>query len=142
MKKANAYLLIVEELTDLLYELNEVNNICQEVNFTYKEYFNRNLNKAKNYTAFTAECLSIVSGSHKRKEVFLEDTSSFIVFDSYLDKSDLIFTTEKVLSHISNVRTAYKKEVDDITDTYLYIIERYLTETKSYLDEQFKIQSL
>lgn len=140
MKKAsNTYSLILEELIDLLYDLNEINNIYNEVNFKYKDYFLRNLKKAREYTAFTAECLSIMSGSHKRKEVFLEETDFYVDLESYLDKSDLEFTTDQSLKHIEHVRIAYKSEIDDITDTYLYIIETYLRETKSYLNEDLTI---
>lgn len=142
MKKANTYALIVEELTDLLYELNEVHNIHQEVDFIYKDFFARNLKKAREYTAFTAECMSILCESHKTKEDFLEDTSFFFDLETFLDKSDLIFTIEKALNHTEHVRLAYKNEVDDLTDTYLYIIETYLKSTKSYLDEQPKVQSI
>lgn len=139
MKKASTYALILEELIDLLYETNEISNIYQEINFKYKDYFSRNLKKAREYTAFTAECLSIMADSHKRKEAFLEETDFYVDLETYLDKSDLTYVTARAVAHIERVRIAYKSEIDDITDTYLYIIETYLRETKSYLDEKLTV---
>jgi hypothetical protein len=133
VKKGSTPRLIVEELIDLLYELNDVYNVYQEVEFTHRGFFWLRLKNAIDYTAFAAEVFSTHAGLDNKMDKFREEAFSYKEQDGYVDKVDLLYLTEKAHTHIERIKLAYENEVDDYAQCLLEIIELYLSDTQFYI---------
>jgi len=133
VKKGSTPRLVVEELIDLLYELNDVYNVYQEVDLKYREFFWLRLKNAIDYTAFAAEVFSVHSGLDSKMYKFREEAFNYIEQNGYVDKGDLLYLTEKAHTHIERIKMAYESEIDEYAQCLLEIIELYLSDTQFYI---------
>ena len=141
VKKGNTPRLIVEELIDLLYELNDVYTVYQEVELAHREFFWLRLRNAIEYTAFAAEVFSVHAQLDKKMNEFREEALAYKEQDGYVDKGDLLYLTEKAHTHIERIKMAYESEIDDYAQCLLEIIELYLSDTQYYIYGKIPIKA-
>lgn len=125
MKKASIHVLVTEELTDLLYELNEVCNLIREVKVDYPDQLESRIVLAIAHTAHTIEHY----GARDARDV-IDDTIKQIEQDGYVDRGDLEHAIEKAKTHIERINMAYSPELGT---NLLEVILLYLTDTNFYI---------
>lgn len=140
MKKATIHNLLVEELTDLLYELNQVYNIFHQVDCAYPAFFHHRLMKIIFYAGFTIEYESKHTGASRKMEDVIESIFKSKEPDGYVDKADLEYSVSTVHDHISHMNLAYAGEVDNGAATLLRIIELCLTDINFYIYGEKRIR--
>lgn len=133
VKKASTEIILIEELTDLLYELNEISNVHDNVHCKHDDFFRFNLDKAKLFAGHTIERISKFSSHPRQSQEMIESTSSVMDPEGYVDRGDLIYVLEKAISHADHIKLAYLTEVDPCTKAALKIIELYLQTAKYYI---------
>lgn len=99
--------LLLEELTDLLFDLNDLWKYQTEVEFTYDEVYQYKLKGAISNVSSLCAILSLIEGQNKTKEEFIMETSNFLVIDSYITVSDIHYLTEKSLDKIKKIENDY-----------------------------------
>lgn len=133
MKKASIHVLLIEELTDLLYELNEVYNLQNEVDCKYQDFIRFRLNRAIGFTADTIEEASKVTGTVRPAKETIEGIFTVIDQEGYVDRADLDYAVEKAKDHIYRIQLAYCSELDCNFRSMLMIIELCLEDIKFYI---------
>lgn len=133
MKKASIHVLLIEELTDLLYELNDVYNLQNEVECKHKEFFNYDIRKAILFTGFAIEYASASTETPRSMKEVLASVMTAAEVDGYVDRGDLMNVTEKAHSHSEHMRLAYCGELDEGACILLKIIKLYLEAAKYYI---------
>lgn len=127
MKKASIHVLVVEELTDLMYELNDVCNLMREVKVKHQEHLEERIVRA---VAYTAHAIEYYSTTRRAREV-IDDTIKPIEQDGYVDKRDLEYSIENAKTHIERINMAYSPELKNAN--LLKVILLYLTDTNFYI---------
>jgi signal transduction protein with GAF and PtsI domain len=133
VKKASIYVLVIEELTDLLYELNDIYNLQREVNCEYGEQLHHRVMKAIFYVAFGIEVASQHTELPREMDELIRATIRYQDQDGYVDRGDLQYAIEKARIHVSRMNMAYKKELDVETSAILQVIQLLLTDTNYLL---------
>jgi hypothetical protein len=131
--RANIHILLIEELIDLLYEMNDVFNLLREVDTKYGEHLHYRLTKALFHIAFAAEQASKETQNPRETNEFLRDTFSTTPAEGYVDRSDLAYALEKVVIHLQRMKMAYTPELEEPLITLLEIAELYLKETNYFI---------
>jgi len=129
VKKASIYILFIEELTDLMYELNDIYNLQSEVNCKYPEHFLHRLNNIVRYTAEAIELASSFTDNARDAQAMVDWTFSTTSFDGYVDRGDLKYAIEKAHEHTVRMNMAYQYELDPACSALLTVLQLLLTDT-------------
>lgn len=128
MKKGSTYSLLVEELIDLQFVLDEAECISNDLETD--QHFRTYLKKAE---------LSIDMATSLAKcdaSIHPENTISAI---DYVDKSDLEFLLQTALTHIERINMAYTPDLDSVFDEHLIValksVEFYLWYLQQYVNK-------
>lgn len=139
MKKASTNSLLIEELTDLLYEFNDINNLLFEVDCKNPDFFYFNFTKAVAFTAFTIERVSKTTDLPRESKEIIDSTFSDNYPEGYVDRGDLVYLVDKARDHAEHIKLAYSEETDRCTKAALKIIELYLQTSKYYIYGEYSI---
>ncbi len=134
--RASIHILLIEELVDLLYEMNDACKLYREVDgIACADHLHDRLVKALFYIAVTAEQASLRTDNPREILDFITDTISTDETDGYVDRGDLTYILDKALTHIQRMRMAYAPELEEPFLTLLNIIELCLTDTNYLIYE-------
>lgn len=136
MVVVNENKLLIEELTDLLFDLNDLWKLQQEITFSFDEMYMNKLKHTISVTTTLCSILSSIAGDNKTKEDFLIETSNFLIIDGHFDVRDIYRLTLNTVDKIKKIENNYydkaKMRSSLVTD-YLHGIKMGVLDCEKYI---------
>lgn len=130
---ANIHILVIEELTDLLHELNDVHNLQRDINCEHGEHLHHRIMKTIFYTAFAIEYVSKSTDTPRDMNEMVHTVIKHVDPDGYVDRSDLEYAIDKALLHITRMNLAYQDELGRPSSSLLKTVQLCLTDTNYFI---------